>query len=66
MEKQDVVVIGAGIIGMCCAYYLAREGRSITLVDRDPIGEGCSFHNAGLVSPGHIIPLAAPFLLNPV
>jgi D-amino-acid dehydrogenase len=55
-----VLVIGAGVIGVCSAYFLARDGWQVTLVDRGQVGEGCSFGNAGLVVPSHCIPLAAP------
>ena len=45
---------------MCCAYYLNKEGYSITLIDRGDITAGTSFGNAGYVSPSHFIPLASP------
>ena len=58
---KHVVVIGAGVIGVCSAFYLARRGYKVTVVDRDePTHEGCSFGNAGMVVPSHFIPLAAP------
>ena len=58
---KHVVVIGAGVIGVCSAFYLARRGYKVTVVDRDdPAHEGCSFGNAGMVVPSHFVPLAAP------
>jgi D-amino-acid dehydrogenase len=58
---KHVVVIGAGVIGVCSAFYLARRGYKVTIVDRDePAHEGCSFGNAGMVVPSHFVPLAAP------
>jgi len=58
---KHVVVIGAGVIGVCSAFYLARRGFKVTVVDRDePAHEGCSFGNAGMVVPSHFVPLAAP------
>ncbi len=57
---QKVVVIGAGIVGLACASYLRRDGHAVTLVDRLPPGEGCSFGNAGGLSPGSVVPLALP------
>ena len=60
MSKEDVLVIGGGVIGVCTAYYLARAGRKVTLVEKGEICSGCSYGNAGLVSPSHAIPLAAP------
>ena len=57
---DTVVVIGAGIVGMACASYLQRDGRAVTVVDRVPPGEGCSFGNAGGMSPGSVVPLSMP------
>lgn len=59
MSTQRVVVVGAGIVGLCSAYYLARAGRTVVVLDRDPIGAGASGGNAGLISLGHP-PLNAP------
>jgi D-amino-acid dehydrogenase len=61
MEKQkEIMVIGGGIIGVSTAYYLAKYGRSVTVVDKDEIGAGSSYGNAGLIANGFSIPLAAP------
>jgi D-amino-acid dehydrogenase len=49
----DVVVVGGGVIGVSCAYYLARAGARVTLLERDRIGAGASSGNAGTVSAGH-------------
>jgi D-amino-acid dehydrogenase len=58
---SQVVIIGAGIIGVCSALYAARRGFSVTVLDRASAEhEGCSFGNAGLIVPSHFIPLAAP------
>ncbi len=48
---SQVVVVGGGITGLFCAYYLAKEGASVTLVERGGLGEG-SVHAAGLIEPG--------------
>src|SRR5215212_1142803 len=59
--SKSIVVIGAGVIGLCTAYYCARRGHRVTVIDRDPEQrDGCSFGNAGLVVPSHFVPLAAP------
>jgi D-amino-acid dehydrogenase len=55
-----VVVIGGGVIGVACAYYLSRAGLKVTLIDRGRIGGACSHGNCGLVCPSHVLPLAAP------
>jgi D-amino-acid dehydrogenase len=56
-----VLVLGAGVIGTTTAYYLARAGHEVTVVDRQagPAQE-TSFANAGQVSPGYAAPWAAP------
>ena len=58
--RKKVVVIGGGIIGLCSAYYLQKEGHQVTVIDQFDISSGASFVNAGYVSPSHVIPLAAP------
>lgn len=60
----DIVVLGAGIIGVCVALALQRDGLNVTLVDRDKPGNGCSFGNAGLLHAGGCIPLATPSSLR--
>lgn len=57
-QGSDVVVVGGGIRGLCIAYYLARSGVSVTLVEKGFLGSGASSANAGLVNvsqkvPGH-------------
>ena len=49
-EKFDVAVIGAGVVGCSVAYYLAREGIKVALLDRDAIGSGSSAHATGFLS----------------
>ena len=58
---MKVIVLGSGVIGITTAYYLARAGAEVTVVDRQagPALE-TSFANAGQVSPGYSTPWAAP------
>ena len=59
--SRRVVIVGAGVIGCCCALEARRRGWEVVVVDRGrPQDEGCSFGNAGMVVPSHFIPLAAP------
>ena len=60
MSKQ-VLIIGCGVIGLATAYYAARKGHRVAVLDRGTIEqENCSYGNAGLVVPSHLVPLAAP------
>jgi D-amino-acid dehydrogenase len=54
------VIIGGGIIGAACAYYLSKSGWKVTIVDRGEFGKGCSHANCGYVCPSHVLPLAMP------
>jgi D-amino-acid dehydrogenase len=59
--SRNVIILGAGVVGLCTALECARRGYSVTVIDREPVGRnGCSFGNAGMVVPSHFIPLAAP------
>ncbi len=59
--SKSIVIIGGGVIGLCTAYYCARRGFKVTVVERKPEQrDGCSFGNAGMVVPSHFVPLAAP------
>ncbi|WP_407492106.1 D-amino acid dehydrogenase [Acinetobacter baumannii] len=56
-----VIVLGSGVIGVASAYYLARQGAEVTVLDRQSgPAEETSFGNAGQISPGYSTPWAAP------
>jgi D-amino-acid dehydrogenase len=59
MSKQTTIV-GGGVIGLCCAYYLQKQGYDVTVIERGNISSGTSFGNAGYISPSHFTPLASP------
>ena len=62
-----VVVIGAGVVGTACAWYLAKAGHAVTVVDRrEGAGLETSFANGGQVSPCHAEPWANPSVLPKV
>jgi D-amino-acid dehydrogenase len=63
-QHQDILIIGGGVIGVCTAYELARQGRSITVVDKADICAGSSYGNVGWIANGHAIPIAAPGVLT--
>ncbi len=58
--KIDVIVLGAGIVGVCTALHLQTRGRSVALVDRGRPGEATSYGNAGLIERSSVIPYAFP------
>ena len=57
------IIIGGGIIGLCSAYYLQKEGVKVTVIERGDITDGCSFGNMGYMSPSHFVPLASPGII---
>jgi D-amino-acid dehydrogenase len=62
-DEVDVIIVGAGMIGVCTAYYLAEPGYQVTILEKDEVACGSSFGNAGLLVPSHSVPLAAPGVL---
>ena len=61
--KQDVAIIGGGVIGVASAVELARRGAQVTVLERDRVGHGCSYGNAGWLTPSQAVPLANPAML---
>tara|TARA_R110002072_G_scaffold95453_8_gene210420 strand:- start:38 stop:1285 length:1248 start_codon:yes stop_codon:yes gene_type:complete len=62
--SKKVIIIGGGIIGLCSAYYLQKEGHQVTVIDQSNLDSGASYVNAGYLSPSHIIPLSAPGVMK--
>ena len=62
---KHVLIVGGGIIGLSVAYYCARKGHRVTLIERGGSNrDGCSFVNAGMVVPSHVVPLASPGMVQ--
>ena len=63
---KSVTVIGAGLVGVCCALHLQREGFSVRLVEKGEPGRGASFGNAGSFGTASCVPFAMPGILKKV
>src|SRR6476646_4851869 len=58
---SDVVIVGGGAIGVCCAHELAQRGIGVTLLESgEELAAGASSGNAGLLCPSHSAPIANP------
>jgi D-amino-acid dehydrogenase len=67
MAKQpqhDVIIVGAGIIGLAIAHYVQQTGRKVTLIDRKGVAQEASFGNAGAFALADIFPLASPGIMR--
>lgn len=62
--SRAVVVIGGGVIGAACAYYLRLQGWQVTILEAHRFGAGCSHANCGFICPSHVLPLASPGILR--
>src|SRR5581483_10657653 len=60
MEHVDVIVLGAGIVGVSSAWHLLKRGKKVALVDRRGPGEETSFGNAGVVERDGFLPMSFP------
>ncbi|MFJ1561483.1 NAD(P)/FAD-dependent oxidoreductase [Streptomyces mirabilis] len=59
-RDRPVVIVGGGVIGLCTAYYLAAENLAVEVVERQTIGSGASWGNAGWVCASHSAPVPSP------
>ena len=62
-QPLDVVVIGAGIVGLMAARALLADGRHVTVLDRGDPGRGASYGNAGVLAFSEVLPIASPGIL---
>jgi D-amino-acid dehydrogenase len=59
-SRLDVIVVGGGVIGCGAAYYLAKRGARVRILEANQIGRACSSGNCGFICPSHVLPLTAP------
>ena len=59
-STTEILIIGGGVVGAACAYFLAKAGADVTIVDQGRFGGACSHGNCGYIAPSHILPLCQP------
>ena len=63
-SRGNALVIGGGVVGLASAYYMAKDGWKVTVLDRGNFTDSCSYGNAGMIVPSHFTPLAAPGIVT--
>lgn len=61
---MKAAIVGGGIMGLCSAYYLQKDGWDVTVIDKGDMLDNCSYGNLGMVVPSHFVPLAAPGMIS--
>lgn len=61
---MKVIIIGGGVIGLFSAYYLHKSGWEVEVLDKGDLSDNCSYGNAGMITPSHFVPLAAPGMVE--
>ena len=62
--KQDVLILGGGVIGLSCALFLLKQGCSVRILEKNTVGGATSHGNCGTITPSHARPLAAPGMIG--
>jgi len=63
--NKNILIIGAGAVGLSTALHCARKGHRVTVIERHGAQrDGCSYGNAGMIVPSHFVPLAAPGMVK--
>src|SRR6195952_1474885 len=61
---MKAIIIGGGVIGLFSAYYLHKSGWEVEILEQGDLSDNCSYGNAGMVTPSHFVPLAAPGMVE--
>src|SRR5580692_2242520 len=61
---SKAIIIGGGVIGLFSAYYLHKSGWAVEVLDQGDLSDNCSYGNAGMITPSHFVPLAAPGMVE--
>ena len=63
-SRDDVLILGGGVIGLACALYLLKAGASVRVLEQGLPGSGSSHGNCGTITPSHAAPLAMPGMIG--
>lgn len=63
-SRSDVLILGGGVIGLACAYFLLKSGATVRILEQGTPGCGSSHGNCGTITPSHAPPLAMPGTLG--
>ncbi|MEO9079867.1 MAG: FAD-dependent oxidoreductase [Rhodanobacter sp.] len=63
-SRTDVLILGGGVIGLACAFYLLKAGASVRVLEQGTPGCGSSHGNCGTITPSHAPPLAMPGMIG--
>ena len=61
---SNITIVGGGVSGLFSAYYLQQAGNKVAIIEQGNFSDGCSFGNAGMIVPSHIVPLAQPGMIS--
>ena len=62
-KSSEVIVVGAGIVGVSTAIWLQRSGLTVSLIDRKPPASETSYGNAGILASASIVPVPVPGII---
>ena len=66
LRPRRIAVIGAGIAGISCAFFLARDGHKVTIIDPNEPGSGASYGNSGAINESSVMPSSTPGLIKKI